>query len=158
MMPYKLPHSIQVVIYNPRLNPRCYLLLRRVAPQGGFWQTVTGSLEMNESHLAAAVREVNEETGIVCREIDLLDLHLTNVFAIAPQWRSKFAPEVTHNEEVCYALTVEQSEIRLDQTEHEAYDWVDYDTALEMLYWESSKKALAKAREMSDQIFVRDNF
>lgn len=153
-MPYKLPRSIQVVIFAQPQEQRNYLLLRRVASQGGFWQTVTGSLEIDETHRQAAVREVFEETGMICSESDLLDLKLTNVFEIAPLWRSRFAPEVTHNEEVCFALNAETREVQLDMQEHDHYDWVDYEKALQLLYWESSKKALRKTQELVNR-FMR---
>ncbi|HXG67953.1 MAG TPA: dihydroneopterin triphosphate diphosphatase [Blastocatellia bacterium] len=142
-MPYKQPRSIQVVIFTENESGREFLLLRRVTSHGGFWQSVTGSLEEGETHAEAAVREVYEETGITCREADLLDLKLVNVFEIAPLWRSRFAPGVTHNEEICFALKVDTREVRVDTLEHEAYAWVDYETAMQMLYWVSSKRAFA---------------
>lgn len=151
-MPYKLPRSIQVVIYSQTAKSRDYLLLKRLPSHGGFWQTCTGSLELGETHKAAAVREVFEETGVACREEDLLELQLTNVFEIAPPWRAKFAPDVTHNEEVCFALRVEKREVQLDVTEHDDYDWVDYSNALQMLYWDSSKKAVMKTQELANQL------
>jgi dihydroneopterin triphosphate diphosphatase len=143
-MSYKQPRSIQVIIFAESGTHSEFLLLKRVASQGGFWQSVTGSLEGGESHRQAAVREVFEETGIRCLAEELIDLELTNVFAIAPQWRARFAPEVTHNEEVCFALRVEKCEVRLDALEHEDYLWLDAERAYAMFYWESSKKALAK--------------
>ena len=42
------------------------LLLERTRPRG-FWQSVTGSLEWGEGAMAAARREVFEETGLVIR-------------------------------------------------------------------------------------------
>lgn len=123
-------------------------MLRRVASHGGFWQFVTGSLEAGETHKQAAVREVFEETGIRCREDELLDLKLTNVFEIAPPWRARFAPGTTHNEEVCFALCVEPCEARLDEREHQEWNWAGFDQAMELLYWNSSKKALARLAEL----------
>jgi dihydroneopterin triphosphate diphosphatase len=143
-MSYKQPRSIQVIIFAESGTHTEFLLLKRIASHGGFWQSVTGSLEGSESHRQAAVREVFEETGIGCLADELIDLELTNVFAIAPQWRARFAPEVTHNEEVCFALRVEKVEVRLDALEHEDYLWLDAERAYAMFYWESSKKALAK--------------
>src|SRR5262249_46807670 len=104
---YKQPQSIQVVIFADEPDARKYLLLKRVASYGGFWQTVTGSLEENETHRQAAVREVLEETGIVTCEEDLIELGVVNDFEIAPRWRDKYAPGVTRNEEVCFALKTE---------------------------------------------------
>lgn len=140
-MSYKQPRSVQVVIFAETGSSRRYLLLRRVARFGAFWQSVTGSLEEGETHRQAAVREVREETAIDLREDLLIDLDLVNTFEIAPQWRSRYAPGTTHNEEVCFALRVEECEVTIDAIEHDAYAWVDYQTAMSMLYWESSKRA-----------------
>lgn len=145
---YKQPHSVQVIVFRNGEQGRLYLLLKRQESFGGFWQPVTGSLEMGETHKQAAVREVVEETGICCREQDLIDLGLVNRFEIAPQWRGRFAPGVTHNEEVCFALAVDSAEVRLDGLEHVACAWVDFDTAFEMLCWDSNRQAFLKLEEV----------
>lgn len=145
-MQYKRPRSVQVVIFSETSAERHYLLLKRVVSHGGFWQSVTGSLEEGETHRQAAAREVLEETGFVVGEEDLIELGLINTFEIAPQWRPKYAPGVTHNEEVCFALKVEESEAQLDSLEHDSYVWESYDRAIEMLYWESTRRAFAATR------------
>ena len=142
-MTYKQPRSVQVVIFAINGAKREYLLLRRIASHGGFWQSVTGSLEDIETHREAGVREVREETAFVADQTDLIDLNLTNTFVIAPQWLSKYAPGVTHNEEVCFALKVQKRTVVLDPAEHDSYLWADYETAVGLLYWESSKSAFA---------------
>ncbi|HVG17573.1 MAG TPA: dihydroneopterin triphosphate diphosphatase [Blastocatellia bacterium] len=150
-MRYKQPRSVQVVIFAKTAVGFEYLLLRRVASHGGFWQSVTGSLEGDETHRQAAAREVMEETGIRRGEDELIELGLVNVFEIAPQWRLKYAPGVTRNEEVCFALRVDKCEVRLDSLEHEAYAWVDYDTAAGMLYWESNRRAFAAVADLLER-------
>ena len=145
-MQYKQPRSVQVVIFAETSAQRKYLLLRRVASHGGFWQSITGSLEEAETHPQAASREVLEETGFVAREEELIDLGVVNTFEIAPQWRAKYAPGVTHNQEVCFALKVEEREVRVDPLEHDGYAWESYDRAIEMVYWESTRRALAATR------------
>lgn len=147
-MSYKQPRSIQVIVFYESANRREYLLLRRVVGSGGFWQSVTGSLEAGETHRQAAVREVMEETGILCREDELIDLCLTNTFEIAREWRDRYAPGVTHNEEVCFAARVTGREARIDRKEHDDWTWVDYETALRMLYWESNRRAFAALFEL----------
>ena len=147
-MGYKQPRSIQVVIFADALEGRRYLLLKRVPTHGGFWQSVTGSLDEGETHPQAASREVLEETGINSREEDLIDLGVINTFEIAPTWRPKYAPGVTHNEEVCFALKCEECEVRLDPREHDAYAWEPYERAVQLLYWESTKKAFAAAQSL----------
>jgi dATP pyrophosphohydrolase len=150
-MRYKQPRSVQVVIFAGTATGVEYLLLRRVASHGGFWQSVTGSLEEAETHTEAAIREVEEETGIRCREDELIELGVVNVFEIAPQWRVKYAPGVTHNEEVCFALKIDKCEVRIDPIEHEACAWVDYDIAVGMLYWESNKLAFAATAHLLER-------
>jgi dATP pyrophosphohydrolase len=135
---------VQVVIFAETDRGREFLLLRRLSTHGGFWQSVTGSLEGEETHPEAAVREVLEETGIVVTAEDLIDLHLLNTFEIAPQWRTMYAPGVTHNEEVCFAISTAKCPVKVDAIEHDAWMWTTYDQAMQMLYWESSKRALAK--------------
>jgi dATP pyrophosphohydrolase len=90
------------------------------------------------------MREVREETAIACSADELIELDLINRFEIAPQWREKYAPGITHNEEVCFALKAHLCEVIIDTREHDAYAWVDYDTAVDMLYWESTRRAFAR--------------
>jgi dATP pyrophosphohydrolase len=141
-MTFKQPRSIQVVLFSNRLDRFEVLLLKRVPVQGGFWQTITGSLEGDETHREAAQREVMEETSIEIDVGKLIDLEVTNVFEIAPQWRHKYAPEVTHNEEICFAVEVDPLDPIIDCSEHDEYRWVDYCSALEMVLWDSTKRAL----------------
>ena len=147
-MPYKQPRSVQVVLFAETPRGREYLLLRRVRSHGGFWQTVTGSLEGDETHTDAATREVYEETGYRPRPDELIPLGIVNRFEIAPQWRVKYAPDVTHNEEVCFALEVARRDVEIDPVEHDAFIWVDYSAAARMIYWESTRRALAAVADL----------
>jgi dihydroneopterin triphosphate diphosphatase len=138
----KQPRSVQVVVFRQDGPEPSYLLLKRIARYGGHWQTVTGSLEPGETHLAAAQRELAEETGIAASQLEFIDLHVVNTFQIAPEWLHRYPPGVTHNEEVAFAIKAHTHEIRLDPEEHELYCWREYDLALEMIYWESTRRAL----------------
>ncbi len=60
-MNYKNPHSILVVIYAKNTQ-RVLMLQRKDDPD--FWQSVTGSINIGETPLEAAEREVSEETGL----------------------------------------------------------------------------------------------
>jgi dihydroneopterin triphosphate diphosphatase len=155
-VPFKQPRSIQVVIFADAEGERRYLLLKRVSSYGGFWQSVTGSLEGDETHKQAAIREISEETSISASEDDLIELGIVNTFEIAPQWRSRYEPGVTHNEEVCFALKINEREVRLDPIEHENWCWVPYEKAIEMLYWESNKRALIATSALPFDSQVRE--
>jgi dihydroneopterin triphosphate diphosphatase len=100
------------------------LLLERREP-AGWWQSVTGSLEPDEMPWEAAVRELAEETGLA--PAGLLDLGVNQVFAIAPAWRHRFAPDVTENLEHAFALRVaEPVAVTIDPLEHLRFEWLPW--------------------------------
>ena len=125
-MEFKRPVSVLVVIHTPTLEVA--LLERSLHP--GFWQSVTGSQEVNESLCVAALRELHEETGIAASSGQLLDWRLSNCFEILPQWRHRYAPDVTHNIEHVFSLCVPKiSKLRLSAREHSTQVWLPYQAA-----------------------------
>lgn len=131
---YKIPQSVLVVIYTPALD---VLLIKR-ADATDFWQSVTGSKDsVHESFAQTAVREVFEETGIVCEPgsgglFTLQDWFLENIYEIYPRWQHRYAPGVTRNTEHLFGLMVPQgTAIHLSPREHTAFRWLAYrDAAL----------------------------
>jgi dATP pyrophosphohydrolase len=78
----------------------------------------------------AAVRELAEETGLA--PAGLLDLGVNQVFAIAPAWRHRFAPDVTDNLEHAFALRVaEPVAVTIDPLEHLRFEWLPLARAME---------------------------
>jgi dihydroneopterin triphosphate diphosphatase len=135
----KIPVSALVVIYTPGLE---VLLLER-ADRPGFWQSVTGSQDPNESLDHTAIREVGEETGIDARRHKLEDWKLQNVYEIYPLWRHRYAPGVTHNTEHVFGLEVPAgTAVRLSPREHLASIWVPWEEAAERVFSWSNRKAI----------------
>lgn len=117
-MHYKRPESVLVVVYN---HSGEVLLLQRRQP-ADFWQSVTGSLKRDESPLAAARRELREETGL---DVAVHDCRQSHTFDILPAWRARYAPGTTRNREhVFTAPCGGRPEIRLNPDEHRAYCWL----------------------------------
>lgn len=130
-MQYKTPVSALVLIHTADLQ---VLLLER-ADRPGFWQSVTGSLEVGETPRDAAIREVHEETGLDAAQIE--DWQTSNIYEIYPHWRHRYAPGVTHNTEHIFGLTLSQPQsVTLAPEEHTRYEWVDWrEAAIRVFSW-----------------------
>lgn len=96
----KTPISALVLIHTKDLQ----VLIMERADKAGFWQSVTGSLELGETPLDAAIREVQEETGLDTKQFDVQDWHASNVYEIYPHWRHRYASGVTENIEHLFGL------------------------------------------------------
>lgn len=137
--PWKQPHSVLVVIHTPELQ---ILLLER-ALHPGYWQSVTGSREGDESPLQTACREVAEETGITAPTDAFRDWRLNNRYEIFPQWRHRYAPGVTINEERVFSLCVPAgTPIRTAADEHRDHCWLPWPTAAERCFSWSNRDAI----------------
>lgn len=136
---YKIPVSVLVVIYTPDLR---VLLLER-ADHPGYWQSVTGSQERDETLAQTAAREVQEETGICAEECVLTDWKMTNIYEIYPEWRHRYAPGVTANTEHVFGLMVTGHEaVTLSPREHLHYVWVPYQDATKQVFSPSNAEAI----------------
>lgn len=124
---YKRPESVLVVIYTLAGE---VLLLRRCQPPD-FWQSVTGSLEWEETDPAVtAQREVREETGLSGDGLELVDRRCTNRFPIKPEWRRRYDPTVTENTEYVFTLALPAPlPVQLHPGEHCEYVWLPRDAA-----------------------------
>jgi dATP pyrophosphohydrolase len=137
-MGFKLPESVLVVVHTAALQ---VLLLERAA-QPGFWQSVTGSREPDDPDLeATARRELLEETGLTIGT--LTDWKLTNRYEIWPQWRARYAPDVTHNTEHVFGFLVpEITMATLDRAEHTEQLWLPWREATEKVFSPTNREAI----------------
>ncbi len=144
MKSYKTPISALVLIHTPDLQ----VLIMERADKAGFWQSVTGSLEGEETPLQAAIREVREETGLDATQYNLQDWNASNVYEIYPHWRHRYAPGVTENREHLFGLTLPGPlPVKLAPDEHVRYEWVDWREAAKRVFSWTNVDALKRLGE-----------
>jgi dATP pyrophosphohydrolase len=137
-MPQRRPVSVLVVVHT---DDRQVLLLRRSKPFD-FWQSVTGSLDAEESHADAAARELFEETGLSDEGI-LSFAGVSRQFAIDPRWRDRFEPGVVENVEFEWRYRLPgKLDIVLNTAEHSESCWLPVDEAIEKVWSWTNKDAL----------------
>jgi dATP pyrophosphohydrolase len=135
----KQPVSALVVIHTPELE---VLLLERAA-HPGFWQSVTGSREGEESLIDTAQREVDEETGILAPLTQFMDWSLTNTYEIFSEWRHRYAPGVTANVEHVFSLCVPDTvTIATSPEEHRNWQWLPWQEAAARCFSWSNRDAI----------------
>jgi len=143
-MPYKQPISTLVVIYTADLQ---VLLLKR-ADFPDAWQSVTGSVEGNESLRDTAMREVFEETSIDLRQSlpenwFFSDWNMSSEYSIYEQWRYRYPPGTANNKEHVFSLQLPHPvAITLSVLEHTDYQWLDWQAAAEIVFSPSNAEAI----------------
>ena len=141
MAEHNRPESVLVVIHTPR---RECLLLERVHPRG-FWQSVTGTLRWDETPADTAAREVREETGLA--PVGLVDAGIRRSFPILPEWRDRYASDVTENVEHLWYLEVAgATQVTLNAAEHAAFRWVGLEEAIQTVASWTNREALERLR------------
>lgn len=143
-MTFKTPISALVLIHTPDLQ----VLIMERADKTGFWQSVTGSVEGDETPLQAAIREVHEETGLYASQYTLQDWQASNVYEIYPHWRYRYAPGVVENREHLFGLELPSAlPIKLEPNEHVRYEWVDWREAADRVFSWTNVDALKRLGE-----------
>ena len=105
------------------------------------WQGIAGGGEDDETPLAAARREANEEAGlpVTATLIDLQTRSSVSVtcFRDSAQWGDDLYVIPEHY----FGVEMPSVNIQISR-EHKAFRWVDYETAMELLRYDSNKTAL----------------
>lgn len=150
----RVPRQVLVYLFRCGDSDRGleFLMLRRTAQFGGFWQGVSGAPEWHESDNEGAIREVQEETGFAIsgslQQIGFrYELHREDDLDGA-QWEGLYGPDVdVIPEEVYVAEVPSNAEPVLAPYEHDTFRWCSFDDALKLLTWENNRRALMAAQD-----------
>ena len=97
------------------------------------WQSITGSLLQNEKPIDAAIRELHEETGI--SSSDIIDCNKHYVLKYMKCGDINIGEGVTHNTEYVFKLELDDKiDIKLDNNEHESFEWLTRVKAAEKFF------------------------
>lgn len=116
-----------------------YLLIRRCSEYlKGTWQMISGGIDQEEKAWDAALREIKEETGLVPQRLYSADV--VETFYMKSLDKIILIP-------VFVAFVQTPNEIALSPTEHDAYEWLEYEQAKERLIWSEQKRVLSHIHE-----------
>jgi ADP-ribose pyrophosphatase YjhB (NUDIX family) len=119
-----------------------FLIFKTNKDRGRFWQNVTGSVEDGETYEEAALREAQEESGLMLENIvEIESLALVEKFV--DRWKKKV-------EEHAYLIVLdEQWKPTLDLSEHEDWQWVPISELNPLsVEWSGNAQALLKSAQM----------
>jgi dihydroneopterin triphosphate diphosphatase len=116
-----------------------YLLLKRCSPYlNGTWQMISGKIEEGETAHAAALREIQEETGITPDSFYCADA--VETFYMKTRDEIVFCP-------VFVGMIREKADVRLSPHEHDAFAWLPFEEARKRLIFAEQKRVIAHIHE-----------
>ena len=126
--------SAGAILFRRVDDGREYLLLHYPA---GHWDFPKGNIEPGEEPLDTARREVKEETN-------LEDIRFIDDFKERLTYFYRREGQIVRKEVIFYLAEAVGGEVRISW-EHIGYAWADYDKAMSMLKFESSRRILRNA-------------
>jgi lipoyl(octanoyl) transferase len=125
------------------------LLLHRRPERGDFWQPITGTMEIGESPLDTARRELGEEIG---HSAEPLPLDLAQSFLIESQYLASRHPAPIIASEIVFHTPLDSSlPIRIDPEEHDGWGWFTFAEAYEKIRWSDDREAFDRLRRADGQ-------
>ena len=121
-----------ILVYNNKI-----LVIKRTPEDGGFWQTVTGTLEDGESLRSTLEREIEEEVGISKK-------HIKQISDVV--YKFNWDKNGWCQTDFVFVVLVDTDKVVLSH-EHIDYAWLDPEEAIERVKTQGNKEAIKKAIE-----------
>lgn len=129
-------YSAGIVLFREENGKRKYLILHY---PGGHFDFPKGHLEAGETEKDAAIRELEEETGVKVN-------HLYDGFSEPITYNFSRRDTAVHKTVTFFLARTDHREIKISH-EHRGYLWLDYAGALEKITFENAKAILKKAEQ-----------
>jgi bis(5'-nucleosidyl)-tetraphosphatase len=105
----------------------------------GHWDFPKGNIESGETEIDTIKREVMEETGII-------DIKLIEGFRQQISYKYRKKSKLVHKTVIYYLAETKSNKVVLS-FEHVNFAWLNFNSALNKLSFENSKKVLKNAKE-----------
>ena len=138
--------QVECLVFRKRNNKIEYLLLKRIAEKGGFWQPPCGGIESEDKTIKdAAFRELLEETNITKKDIICI-IENVHYFEIDKHYIT--GEPIPKLKEYVFGFEIKPN-IKLSinkniYLEHEKFGWFSFKDAIKNLKWTDNKVALKK--------------
>ena len=140
---FELPAELRTVSAVLLREDGRVLLMQRSPARGGFWQILTGRIELGESAQAAAAREIHEETGFAPRLDQVRELGYAHSFALAEGGTPSFAHETA------FVLALPASAQPRLSDEHVDFRWCTIGEAMQLLRFAGLRRAVSLAAQLT---------
>ena len=144
-MKFGFRKGVQFIIYRKMKNRLEFLLMYRSDTSWNHWEIPKGGIEENETYEDAIVRELNEECGIVNKDIIKIKKTFSEFVINYPT----DIQEKTGKKGGCYKIFLIELNpkkiIKIQDKEHNKYKWIDANNAenyISGILLESFKKAI----------------
>ena len=136
---------VDAYVFREVENKVQFLLLKRAGTKiyEHLWQGVAGKIESGESASQAALRELDEETGLKPNKMFIVD-HVSKFYEQKDD-RINLVP--------VFGIEVNTREVVLSD-EHSEFKWVTINEALDLLVWTGQKQAI---KIVNDMILCNDD-
>ena len=127
--------SAGIVLFRKEGSKILFLLLHYPS---GHWDFVKGKMEEGESIHQTAIRETEEETGII-------DIAFLENFEEWIEYNFQYQGELVHKKVVFFLAETKTENVKISH-EHVDYTWMDYTTSMEKTTFDNAKTVLTKAQ------------
>lgn len=133
----KYRKAVFIVTYKREGKKIKYLLLKRKLHWNG-WEFPKGGIDFLETKKHCAKRELKEETGLKIKKIK--NFHFSGKYLYKKPLADR--KNVIGQKFSLFSAEVYPNEVKLDEHEHEGFEWLTYDKAIKRLTWENQKESL----------------